>query len=157
MNDVDWLVGCRFEKTIAREFDWVFDFEHGIFLIAECLWRLVGDGRVVVTSNDHHQSFGRPASVDCVSEVNSHLAGIVVEQVELREGTLDLAIGFGGGLRLELFPDSSGYEAWNMSRLNERLVACGGGRLAIFRDDATEQTVDSLRFPPLTPIPGPVH
>jgi hypothetical protein len=137
MNDVDWFVGCTFEDLARREHDWAFRFDKGVCLAAGCLWRLIEDGRIRVTSTDHAERFGLPAAIDAAVMVTSRLRRSIVERVELRAGTLDLAINFQGGRRLELFPDSSGYESWDLTRPWERFVARGDGHLAIFRDDSS--------------------
>jgi hypothetical protein len=53
--------------------------------------------------------------------------------VRIEEGTLDLSIAFGSGHVLELLPDSSGYEAWQLGGGGMLAIAVGGGRLDLFR------------------------
>lgn len=57
-----------------------------------------------------------------------------VISVELHDGTLDLRITFDTGEIIEVIPDSSGYEAWNMTDNHQRFIAVGGGELAILTD-----------------------
>jgi hypothetical protein len=135
MNELAWLVRHRFQSLTRREYDWVFAFDKDASIVVTCLWRLVESGRIRVTSQDDGQQFGLPAPVDAASEVNRRLAGAAVESVELRQGILDLELKFSTGHALQIIPDSSGYEAWNLSSGNSQFIAVGGGDLAIFGSD----------------------
>jgi hypothetical protein len=131
MNDLDWLVGRKFQ-SLDKEYVWVIVFYEQTSLTIECLWRLIEQQKIRRTSADDGQQFGRPAPVDAAAEVNRLLAGTVVESIELREGTLDLAIRFSSGHVFEIIVDSSGYEAWHLCGDGREFIACGGGNLAIF-------------------------
>jgi hypothetical protein len=132
MSELAWLVGHRFHSLTRREYDWVVAFAKDASLVIACLWRLVESGRIRVTSEDDGQQFGLPAPVDAAAEVNGRLAGAAVEAVELRQGLLDLELRFSTGHSLQIIPDSSGYEAWNVCNGNRQFIAVGGGELAIF-------------------------
>ena len=132
MNELAWLVGHSAQSLTRREFDWVLEFDKGVHLVIACLWRLVDAGRIRVTSEDNGHQFGLPAPVDAAAEVNSRLAKASVAAVELREGTLDLELRFDSGHILQIIPDSSGYEAWELSNGSSQFVAVGGGELAVF-------------------------
>jgi hypothetical protein len=132
--DMKWLAGHRLQSFIHREYDWVLSFDGEANLVVACLWRLIESGRIRFTSQDEGQWFGLPAPVDAAAEVTRRLAGTLVEAVELRDGTLDLDIRFSSGHVLQVIPDSSGYEAWNLSGHNSQFIAVGGGNLAIFGD-----------------------
>ncbi|MBI1325595.1 hypothetical protein GC170_20725 [bacterium] len=69
--------------------------------------------------------------------MNRRIANAKVESVILREYTLDFELRFDTGHVLQVFPDSSGYEAWMARDRNMKFIAVGGGELAIFGDDAT--------------------
>src|SRR5581483_11138755 len=69
---------------------WLLVLDEDVCLAIACLWRLVEDGQIGVTSQDDGQQFGLPARVDAAAEVNHRLAGARVEAVELRKGILDL-------------------------------------------------------------------
>lgn len=138
MSTLDWLIQHRFENLERREYDWVFHFDAETHLVVGCLWRLCEHGRICVTSADHRHKFGLPIPVDAVAYVNLRIADAVVLAVELRDGTLDLRIEFSSGHRLEVIPSSSGYEAWDLSRENQRFIAVGGGELAIFGDGSQQ-------------------
>jgi hypothetical protein len=132
MENFAWLAGHSFQSLAWREFDWVFQFSSEVTLTVECLWRLVENGRVRFTSTDHGQQFGLPAPVDAASEVNQRLTSATINAAKLREGTLDLELQFSTGHRLQIVPDSSGYEAWNICGPTIRAYAIGGGDLSVF-------------------------
>ena len=133
MNDLAWLSKLRFQQALRHEYSWTFDFDQGVRIKAECLWRLVVDGRIQRTSRDDGHQFGLPAPVDAVSELNQQLSGALVNSVELHEGTLDLEIRFDSTCTLQIIPDSSGYEAWAVYSSDAEFIAVGGGNLATFR------------------------
>jgi len=132
MTDLAWLTGHRFECLVKHEFTWSFHFTGAVKLQAECLWRLLESGRIRLTSKDHGHWFGLPAPVDGVLEVNQRIAGAAVVSVRLDEATLDLSLVFSSGHVLEFFPDSAGYEAWQLCGGSLLAVAVGGGDLAVF-------------------------
>ena len=136
INELAWLVGHRLQSFARREYDWVVAFDKDASLVVACLWRLVESGRIRFTSEDEGQQFGLPAPVDPAAEVNDRLSGAVVEAVELRQGLLDLELRFSTGHLLQIIPDSSGYEAWNVCSGNRQFIAIGGGELAISGSDA---------------------
>jgi uncharacterized protein DUF6188 len=132
MSELAWLVGHSVQSLARREFDWVLNFDKGVRLVIACLWRLVEAGRIRVTSEDDGHQFGLPAPVDAAAEVNRRLATASVAAIEIREGTLDLELRFDGGHILQVIPDSSGYEAWDLSNGSSQFIAVGGGELATF-------------------------
>jgi hypothetical protein len=132
MNELSWLVGHSFQSLTKRDFDWVLAFDKKVSLNIECLWRLVENGRIRVTSQDHGQQFGLPAPVDAAGDVNHRLAQAPVEAVDLRDGLLDLDLRFSTGHIFQVIANSAGYEAWNLLRPTKQYIAVGGGELAIF-------------------------
>jgi hypothetical protein len=85
MNELAWLVEHRFESVTQREYDWLFAFDKNITLTVDCLWRLIEDGRIRLTSQDEGQQFGLPAPVNAAEEINCRLAQTLITAVELRE------------------------------------------------------------------------
>jgi hypothetical protein len=131
MTDLTGLIQHRFQSLTRREYDWVFLFDRDVNLVVACLWRLIENGRIRFTSQDNGQQFGLPAPVDAAREINSRLANSFVEKVELRAGILDLEISFSTGHVLQVIPDSSGYESWDLAFGDKLFIAVGGGELAI--------------------------
>jgi hypothetical protein len=132
MNSLDWLTDRRLLSVIRQEHQWVFEFECNSGVTVECLWRLLEDGRIRVTSEDDGQQFGLPAPVVAADEVSRRIVGSSVVSVALRDGTLDLELRFQTSHVLQIVPTSSGYEAWNAGNGERQYIAVGGGELAIF-------------------------
>lgn len=139
MNELACLVGRPFLSLARREHDWLASFDEHASLVIACLWRLVESDRIRFTSEDDGQHFGLSESVDVAAEVNRRLGGAVVVAVEIREGILDLELRFSTGQALQVIPDSSGYEAWNISCGSRQFIAVGGGELAVV-DSANDVT-----------------
>lgn len=137
-DPVDELRGALLGRKCSvrrREHDWSFEFGAGCSLAVSSPWRLVGSERVLVTDADDGEPFGLPQPVDAARSANEALAEAAVEEVAVAPVTADLTITFSGGLRLEVWAGSSGYEAWQAvfpGPAGERsLIAMGGGTLAI--------------------------
>jgi hypothetical protein len=130
--DLSWMVGRTIQEIRLNEpTQWAFLFEAGIGIGAECPWRLLQDGRVAISSEDHLQQYGLPARLDAAEEAYQLLGARPVTSVEVREGTADLILGFGDNLRLEFLPISSGYESWVVTTPSGfQIIAQGGGQLA---------------------------
>ena len=132
VNELDWLRQHDLTTATRREFDWVFAFSGGVLLVVSCLWRLIEEGRIRLTSSDDGHQFGLPAPVDAERLLNEMLAGSRVLAVNLQDGTLDLQLKFDNGRSVEIIPDSSGYEAWTLQRLEQQYIAVGGGTLSVW-------------------------
>jgi hypothetical protein len=128
--DFSWMAGRTFSGV---RFDgscrWFFSFEPNVGLWVDCPWRLVKNNRVVVSSEDHLQEYGLPAPLDALA-IAQLLALQPIAQVQVREGIADICIELAGGIRLEAFPISTGYEAWGiMQASGVQVIALGGGQL----------------------------
>jgi hypothetical protein len=125
----DWLKEHRFQSITRRENDWLFAFDGEVRLTVECLWRLIEAGHIRITNQDHGQQFGLPAPVDVLAEVNSRLAGAAIQAVKLEPCLLDLELRFSSGHVLQIIPESSGYEAWQLTDRQRFFIAGAGGEL----------------------------
>lgn len=139
MDSLAWLAQHRLESVEHPGFEWIFAFDNGASVEISCLWRLLENDRIRFTIRDEGQQFGLPTPVDAAEELNRRIANAKVESVILREYTLDFELRFDTGHALQVFPDSSGYEAWGARNRDKRFIAVGGGELAIFGDDATSE------------------
>jgi len=132
-DDVDfsWMIGRSIaEVSILGPTVWRFAFGSGEAISVECLWRIVRNGRVVRCSGDHGQQFGLPAPVDAAVEATALLSASPIVAMQLRDATADLSLDFGTELRLEIIPDSSGYESWQVyGPAGACFVAQGGGQI----------------------------
>ena len=133
--DLSWMVARSVSKISFQEpTPWTFDFGSEAHIGIECLWRIVEHGRVVLTSEDHGQQFGLPAPIDGVAKATQLFSDRRVRGVQLREGTADLLIEFIDDLRLEVIPDSSGYESWELhDPAGTSYYAQGGGQICIWK------------------------
>ena len=136
--DFSWMVGRTIgEVRLNEPTQWAFSFEPGIGIGAECPWRLLRDGCVAISSEDHLQQYGLPAPLDAAAVAADTLAHHPVTAVEVRDGTADLVLQFTGGLRLEFIPISSGYESWGVTTPSGfQVIAQGGGQLSGWRAGA---------------------
>ena len=105
-------------------------------LAVDCLWRIVVNGKVALTSRDHGQQFGRPAPIDAHVGALALLSTGPVVAVSLAEHSADLYLEFEGGHRLEVIADSSHYEPWNLRAPGVHFVVLGGGQIADFSSNA---------------------
>ncbi len=129
--DFRWVHGQHIaEVSETSSVLWQFVLSSAGRITTESLWRLIRDGRIVVTSADHRQQFGLPAPVDAVLRASSLLESATIQRVELCHGTTDLIIHFDFPLRLEFIATSSGYESWQVYEADGGcVVAQGGGQL----------------------------
>ena len=68
--DLLWLVGQRLQSvSVTAESWWSFHFDEHCSISTYGPWRLIEEGRIRVTSEDHGHPFGLPAPVDAVERV----------------------------------------------------------------------------------------
>lgn len=129
--DLSWLIGrvvC--EVSFHEPATWEFGFGSRAGVSVECLWRIIEHERVVLTREDDGHCFGLPAPTDARAKCTELFSKRRVVAVELRESTADLLIQLAGDLRLEIIPDSAGYESWRLSDpTGTSFVAQGGGTI----------------------------
>lgn len=94
--------------------------------------RLVVDGVVRITTQDHGQHFGCSTPVDAADAVNRALSKVHVRRASIVHDTGDLIAEFEDGARLEVLTTSSGYESWSLfSPSGEETTALGGGQISV--------------------------
>jgi len=132
MSDLSWIAGHGFRELVRREYDWFFVFTERVGLVVSCPWRLLAHGRIRVSADDDGQKFGLPAPVNAAQVATGLLAGCQIRAVSVRSRALDLVIEFDAVHTLEVFPVSSGYEAWQIDRPSKHysIIALGGGELS---------------------------
>jgi len=135
--DLSWMVGRVITQVLFYDpTPWDFLFGSEAQLRVDCLWRILEDGRIVLTREDHGHQFGLPAPVDAVAKSAELLAGRRITAAQLREGTADMVIEFSGGLLLEVIQNSLGYESWQLrDPSGTSYVAQGGGQLSTWKPD----------------------
>jgi hypothetical protein len=120
----------RRHEVVSVDFDdqsWFFRFSENEWLRAGCLWRLLRNGRISLTSNDHGQLFGLTQPIDAVLLAAASFAGKEVTAMGWDDETADFGISLDDDLILQLLPDSSGYEAWELHFEGKHYIAAGGG------------------------------
>jgi len=128
------MVGRKVEVQFEAPLSWFFRLGDSLCISVECPWRVVANGTIAVSGDDHEQRFGLPEPIDSAQKASSLLAGHVVRNVEVSSGTADLRIFFDKEVQLEIIPFSSGYEGWQVSTPSgETVIAQGGGNLAVVR------------------------
>lgn len=129
-----WMIGRSIANiSFSEPATWFFSFGNSSGIRVECPWRLLAQGLIRVSSDDHEQQFGLPAPIDAAAAATSMLSGLVVLKVSVLEGTADFFIDFERNQRLEIIPISSGYESWQVSDpTGKTIFAQGGGRIVEF-------------------------
>ena len=133
--DFKWMVGRTIgQVTLTGPGYWVFQFATGGVISVECHWRILDQGHIAVSNDDHEQQFGLPEPIDAAEVASELLRPISVTDVEVREGTADLLISFTENKQLQIIPFSSGYESWQLRDPFETcIVAQGGGQLSSWK------------------------
>ncbi|MBS0361124.1 MAG: hypothetical protein JSR98_07065 [Proteobacteria bacterium] len=123
------LTGAILQHITHLEFSWGFAFD-AASLTGNCPWRIVSDGRLILTSEDDGQKFGLPEPVDAEARAGAELLKARVAVVAVDAETADLRITFANGARLELLSTSAGYEAWQLNTPTSCIVAGSQGQLS---------------------------
>jgi hypothetical protein len=133
MNTQVSLLQTREFRSVRRDDEtdqWIFDFGEGYVLQVASPWRLMKDDAIALGHCDHGQRFGLTQPVDAEAEVCELVKDRVVLDAVVLNGSADLLVDFGAGIRLEIFNSSAGYEGWSLNAPDGGLlVAQGGGSL----------------------------
>ncbi len=93
--DLDWLVGRSLVEVVLHKGpSWGFHFGDGTEIRADSPWRLIRGGRIVLSSEDHEQSYGLSRPIDAADLCRTMIGGAVVRSAEVRDGTRDIIILF---------------------------------------------------------------
>ena len=111
---------------------WYFSFEEKVSLQSECLWRLLHEGKIKYTSNDHGQKYGHGKPYDLETEVQKLLHNTALLKIDRNLLTGDLCLEFEKEYKLELLTDSSGFESWSLEIGEKQIVGLGQGGVANF-------------------------
>ncbi|HEY3916991.1 MAG TPA: DUF6188 family protein [Stellaceae bacterium] len=139
MDIPEWIdsqmIGRGLASVERSEHEWLFCFSNELRLWIACPWRIVVEGRIALSDEDHAQQFGLPEPVDGIEKAKTLLLGKVISGVATRT-TGDLTINFEGQIALEIWNNSSGYEGWRLVDNNNNglisVVATGGGELVFW-------------------------
>jgi len=101
----------------------------GYVVQIDCLWRLLSEHGVALTSRDDGELFGRSSPVRAVPELLAAIRGLEITSMQVAPRTADLTIGFDGAF-LQVIAELSGYEAWQVhGPLGTLAIGQGGGRV----------------------------
>jgi hypothetical protein len=133
--DLSWMVGRRISSvSFHNPVPWVFSLGTDAAISVECLWRIIERERLVLTSEEHLHQYGLPAPIDAEAKARGLLV-TPITNVRLREATGDVTIDFEGGCLLEVIPQFTGYESWQMSTPSGRSYVAMGGRFSTWLSD----------------------
>src|SRR5882724_6416402 len=132
MPPVDYLkpwVGQACTDIVKHPYAWQFLFGDVGGVYVECPWRIIVSNTIALSASDDGHQFGLPAPLDAQISARGLVVSKVIRSVSISE-VADLKIEFDGDTFLELFNNSSGYEAWNASvGGSASLFALGGGEI----------------------------
>ena len=77
-------------------------------------WRLIKEGRPLVSIFDHRQRYGLPAPIDALRVANDELRGKELLEAAMDRTTGDLHFRFDGELTLEVF-NFTAFEIWELT------------------------------------------
>jgi len=142
--DATPLIGQAITSVNKKDFSWFFVFDNGDQIVTESPWRLVTDQGIVVTSEDHEQSFGLPLPVDATESVKATLGSTPITDIHDDTKTGDLFIRFSGGRHLQFLQLSSGYEGWRLRIGDCEFICKGGGGYTSFPRQNTNSSVHRI-------------
>ena len=90
----------------------VVKFSDGLVLKAN-YWRLIQDGRALLSSFDHQKKYGLPAPIDAKEQISNRLEGKICRDVQFDSETADLILVFDETTKLQVF-NFTGYEIWEV-------------------------------------------
>jgi hypothetical protein len=131
-SKLTFQTGSLFRSAEFDGFNWNFFFEDDIYIGVSGFWRLLKDGEISLVSLDHGHQFGLPKPVDLVKWVNEKCRGQRLTELKVNDGSGDLHATMTGGLMLEIFIASTGYETYQFSFAGKSYIGTGGGETAIF-------------------------
>jgi len=77
-------------------------------------WRIIRDGKAIISSFDHQKKYGLPAPLDAIKTLQMEVQNKTVTAADLDKETGDLLFQFTGNLKLQVF-NFTGYEIWHIS------------------------------------------
>ena len=129
------LVGDRVEKAKYDEGSqsWLIQFKCGSTLNLECMWRLLEEGVITSTSDDHGHTFGRETPFDGEAALNEMVAHKILS-VDAQVETGDVSLSLGDYFTLQILPTSAGYESWQFKEKNGQSIVAVGGQFHTYEN-----------------------
>lgn len=128
--NLKWLVGDKISSVeyVAELKSWSVSFKSGSSLYIECIWRLLEDGEICSTSQDHGHQFGLEKPFDGVAALKE-MGQYKIDAVSTKAGTGDLIIKFKKLFTLEILATSAGYEGWSATHPSLGTIFTQGGEI----------------------------
>lgn len=105
---------------------WLLKFRNGDSLNIECMWRLLEEGVITSTSEDHSQFFGREKPFDGIAALNE-MGAHEIRAVKVSQSTGDINFTLGQYFILQITATSAGYESWQyIQNSGKSFVAVSG-------------------------------
>jgi len=76
-------------------------------------WRLIRDGRAVLSSFDHQKQYGLPAPIEAKEQISSLLTGKICQNVHFDSETADITLIFDETTKLQVF-NFTAFEIWTL-------------------------------------------
>ena len=132
--DFKWMMGRKVINISFRKPEsWDFDLEGGGSLSVDCPWRILKDGHIVISNEDHMQKYGLSEPINSGQAATKILVPNHIIDVQVHDGTADLIISFDQNKQLQILPISSGYESWQVNDPNGKsIIAQGGGNIVSY-------------------------
>lgn len=126
------LIGCLFKSLSRFEERWTFEFDQSAQLTVECPWRLLNSKSIIIACSGDNRPPAVAGSSIVASETAALLFNCSVVGTKLDRNTLDLELAMSCGSVLQLFSDSTEFEAWQLIKSKILIVAGSGGDLSVF-------------------------
>lgn len=139
-QDMSWVIGKYVQNVLAEGHRWTFRMTDGASLSVETHWQIVAEGHLRLASGDHGQQYGLDAPIDAARSAVDLLANRKIVAAVADPATADLRIDFDDAVSLRTFNDSSGFEAWQFTLPNGKLiVAQGGGNIVAYMAETQDE------------------
>ncbi|MBV8892682.1 hypothetical protein [Bradyrhizobium sp.] len=118
----------------------VLKFSDGTVLKAN-YWRLIQDGRALLSSFDHKKKYGLPAPIDAKEQLSSVLEGKICNDVQFDRETADLTLLF-ETTKLQVFSFIA-YD-WGILQLRSYMSCPFGHPLARLRNPSRLKSISAI-------------
>ncbi len=136
--DMKWMIGRSVTEVEKKDYTWFFRFDDGTVIGTEDSWRLIANGRIAITSEDHGHQFGLDSPVDAAAVVKAKTNGKTVGRTLVDNNTGDLTL-FMESTFLTFFCLSAGYEAWRITHGETEFICKGGGKVVKISNGKTSE------------------
>ncbi|MBI4833731.1 MAG: hypothetical protein HY811_02770 [Planctomycetes bacterium] len=126
------FIGREITKIIFQKesLDWLFVFNEDAFVRVSTPWRIIDTKQIRQASGDEGHIYGLPKPVNVAKNVMEMLKGKKIIDFNNDIITADLVFEFEGGIKIQTFGNSAGYEPWDIQFKNgDMYFATAGGKI----------------------------